>query len=146
MWKEFKEFAMRGNLIDLAVAIMVGSAFSKIVDSLVQHIMMPVISVLIGGINLQALTLRYRSIYIPYGEFLQSLVDFFIITASIFFIIKMMNRIKGNRNSSYEIQSASELDVLKEIRDLLKEEQKLKQVSITLRANKRYDHHKTNKR
>lgn len=97
MFKEFKEFAMRGNVIDLAVGIIIGAAFGKIVSSLVGDVLMPVIGLIIGGINISGLSLKIGDAVIKYGAFLQTVVDFLIIAFSIFLLVKGINRLKENR-------------------------------------------------
>ncbi|WP_044023095.1 large conductance mechanosensitive channel protein MscL [Bacillus sp. SG-1] len=127
MWKEFKEFISRGNVFDLAVAVMIGAAFSKIVESLVKDMIMPVIGILFGGVNFAGLSYRIRAEVIYYGVFIQTLVDFFLVAGSIFLMIKIFNRLRG-KGKSYEIKSSTQLEVLLEIRDLLKKMQKDKEV------------------
>ncbi|MGM0846302.1 MAG: large conductance mechanosensitive channel protein MscL [Bacillota bacterium] len=122
MFKEFKEFISRGNVFDLAVAVMIGAAFSKIVESLVKDMMMPVIGILFGGVNFAGLSYRIKAEVIYYGAFIQTLVDFFLVAASIFLMIKVFNRLRG-KGKAYEIKSATQLEVLTEIRELLKKMQ-----------------------
>ncbi|WP_421383993.1 large conductance mechanosensitive channel protein MscL [Bacillus salacetis] len=126
MWKEFKEFISRGNVFDLAVAVMIGAAFSKIVESLVKDLMMPVVGILFGGVNFAGLSYRIRAEVINYGAFIQTLVDFFLMAASIFLMIKVFNRLRG-KGKSYEIKAATQLEVLTEIREILKEMQEEKE-------------------
>lgn len=100
--KEFKEFAMRGNVIDLAVGVVIGGAFGKIVTSLVNDILMPVISTITGGVNFSELKIvlveaqseTVAEVALKYGAFLQNIVDFLIIAFSIFLVIKFMNATK----------------------------------------------------
>ncbi|RIW29605.1 large conductance mechanosensitive channel protein MscL [Bacillus salacetis] len=122
MWKEFKEFISKGNVFDLAVAVMVGAAFSKIVESLVKDLMMPVIGIMFGGINFAGLSYRIKAEVIHYGVFIQTLVDFFLVAASIFFMIKVFNKLRG-KGKTYEIKAATQLEVLMEIRELLQKMQ-----------------------
>jgi large conductance mechanosensitive channel len=91
MLKEFKEFAMRGNVLDLAVAVIIGGAFGKIVASLVDDLLMPVIGLVLGGINFSEQTLTIGVVVIKWGSFLQSIFDFLIIALVVFFIIKAAN-------------------------------------------------------
>ncbi|TYR73236.1 large conductance mechanosensitive channel protein MscL [Rossellomorea vietnamensis] len=119
MYKEFKEFISRGNVFDLAVAVMIGAAFSKIVESLVKDMMMPVIGILFGGVNFAGMSYRIKAEVIYYGAFIQALVDFFLVAASIFLMIKIFNRLRG-KGDSYEIKAATQLEVLAEIREILK--------------------------
>lgn len=92
--KEFKEFAMRGNVLDMAVGVVVGGAFSKIVTSLVSDIITPLFSILLGKANLNTLVLHVGEATINYGIFLQNVVDFLIISASIFIMIRIINQFK----------------------------------------------------
>ncbi len=121
MWSEFKLFISRGNVVDLAIAVIIGAAFGKIVESLVQDMMIPGIGILFGGINFEGLHLTIKAEVIEYGKFLQALVDFLLVAVSIFFVIKIMNRIKGG-DQPYKVKQTTNLEVLQEIRDLLKQE------------------------
>ena len=94
MLKEFREFAIRGNVIDLAVAVIIGGAFGKIVTSLVDDIIMPLIGLLIGGIDFKSLAFQIGSAKITYGAFIQNVVDFIIVAFVIFLIVRTMNRFK----------------------------------------------------
>ena len=89
--KEFKEFIARGNVIDLAVGVIVGSAFGKIVTSLVNDILMPIIGVILGGINFTSLTIRFNDATIYYGNFVQNVIDFLIVAFCIFMFVKTIN-------------------------------------------------------
>lgn len=126
MIKEFKEFISRGNVIDMAVGVIIGSAFGKIVSSLVDNVLMPAIGVLIGGINFTSLTLKINDAVISYGIFLQSIIDFLIIAASIFFMTKILNKFdkKKKEEVKVEVKKTDETLLLEEIRDLLKKETK----------------------
>lgn len=127
MWKEFKEFAMKGNVVDLAVAVIIGGAFGKIVSSLVEDIVMPIIGLLIGGIDFKDLAFKYGSAVVKYGAFLQTVVDFFIIAFSIFMAIKVAGSFKKKPQVKEEAAEAPspepEVALLTEIRDLLKQQQ-----------------------
>ena len=92
MLKEFKEFIQRGNVLDLAVGVIMGSAFGKIVTSVVNDILMPFIGVIIGGINFQSLSFKVKDATIYYGNFIQNVVDFLIVAACIFLFVKVINR------------------------------------------------------
>ncbi len=94
MLKEFRDFAMRGNVIDLAVGVIIGGAFGKIVASLVNDVLMPLIGVVVGGVNFSGLTYTIKDATINYGVFIQSIVDFVIIAFVIFYFIRTMNRMK----------------------------------------------------
>jgi large conductance mechanosensitive channel len=94
MFKEFREFAIRGNVIDLAVAVIIGGAFGKIITSLVDDIIMPLIGLLIGGVDFKSLAFQIGSAKVTYGNFVQNVVDFVIIAFVIFLIVRTMNRFK----------------------------------------------------
>ncbi len=119
MWNEFKEFIARGNVLDLAVAVIIGAAFSKIVDSLVQDMIMPIIGVLVGGVNFERLSVTIGSVVISYGKFIQTMVDFLLIALAIFLIIKTFNRIRGGKKT-YKVKPTTNVELLSEIRDILK--------------------------
>ncbi|MEZ0397136.1 MAG: large-conductance mechanosensitive channel protein MscL [Anaerolineales bacterium] len=93
MWKEFKAFILRGNVMDLAVGVIIGGAFGKIVASLVNDILMPLIGLLMGGVNFSGLAWKIGEASINYGAFLQAVVDFLIIAAAIFLMVKGINRL-----------------------------------------------------
>jgi large conductance mechanosensitive channel len=120
--KEFKEFAMKGNVVDLAVAVIIGTAFGKIVTSLVADIIMPPIGVMMGGVNFTDLKINLnQTVTWNYGNFLQVVVDFVIIALAIFFMVKVMARLKKKEiaEAKKETPLKEEL-LLTEIRDLLK--------------------------
>ena len=129
LMKEFKEFAMKGNVVDLAVGVIIGAAFGKIVSSLVADVIMPPLGLLIGGIDFSNLTVLLKqgatpdgSVYLRYGKFIQSVVDFIIVAWVIFMVIKGMNSLKRKQESAPAVPPPppkSEV-LLGEIRDLLK--------------------------
>lgn len=129
--KEFKEFAMRGNVIDLAIGIIIGGAFGKIVSSLVSDILMPPIGLLIGGVNFTDLKLTLKQadllqmtppVTINYGNFIQVIFDFMIIAFAIFMLVKAINRMKKKEEvtPAEPPRPSNEEILLTEIRDLLK--------------------------
>lgn len=118
--KEFKEFIKRGNVIDLAVAVVIGGAFSSIVNSLVNDLIMPVIGVIIGGINFTGLTLTVGKATIYYGNFLQNVINFLIIAFAIFMLVKLINKFFKKKEEKKEVVKTEEVLLLEEIRDLLK--------------------------
>ncbi|WP_066370666.1 large conductance mechanosensitive channel protein MscL [Neobacillus fumarioli] len=120
MWNEFKQFAMKGNVLDLAVGVIIGSAFGKIVSSLVQDVLMPLIGLLSGGINFTDLAIKIGGAQLKYGQFIQNVINFFIISFSIFLFIKVINHFKRKEETEKKIDKKEEL--LMEIRDLLKAE------------------------
>ena len=93
MWKEFKEFALRGNVIDLAVGVIIGAAFGKIVTALVNDIIMPIIGLFMGGLNLSSLAFTVGDAVIKWGDFLQAVIDFIIIAFIVFLMVRRMNRL-----------------------------------------------------
>ena len=125
MIKEFKEFISRGNVIDLAVGIIIGGAFSAIVSSLVKDIIMPVISIILGVLNFSDLTATVGNATITYGTFIQTIVDFILIALSVFLIIKLINKFRRKKEEEPEKapeppKPTKEELLLTEIRDLLK--------------------------
>ena len=94
MLKEFKEFAMRGNVLDLAVAVIIGGAFGKIITSLVADVLMPLIGLVLGGINFADLSFTVGAAVVKWGAFVQSILDFVIIAFVIFMIVRAMNRMQ----------------------------------------------------
>lgn len=117
MIQEFKKFILRGNVLDLAVGIIIGGAFGKIVSSLVNDILMPVIGIILGGVDFSTLSFTLKDSVINYGLFIQTTVDFLIIGTSIFILVKIINRFIPK---PAPVDSKTELKVLEEIRDLLK--------------------------
>jgi len=124
LFKEFKEFISKGNVLDLAVGVIVGGAFGKIVTSLVDDIIMPIIGLIIGGINFSGLSLKIGEATVKYGMFIQNIVNFLIIAFSIFLVVKAVNkmrRIKPEKEEPpVEPKKSNEEILLTEIRDLLK--------------------------
>ena len=94
MLKEFREFAIRGNVMDLAVAVIIGGAFGKIVTSLVNDILMPLIGLVMGGVNFSELSITVGAAVIKWGAFVQSIIDFIIIAFVIFLLVRAINRLK----------------------------------------------------
>ncbi|MGI6469750.1 MAG: large conductance mechanosensitive channel protein MscL [Syntrophomonadaceae bacterium] len=125
MWQEFKEFAMKGNVLDLAIAVIIGGAFGKIVTSLVNDLIMPLVGLLMGGLDFSGLSLQVGDAAIKYGAFIQSVVDFLIIAFSIFLVIKAVNSRKKEEEPAPEEAPvlSDEAILLAEIRDLLKTRQ-----------------------
>ncbi|WP_438268394.1 large conductance mechanosensitive channel protein MscL [Mariluticola halotolerans] len=115
MFKEFKEFALKGNMVDLAIGIVIGAAFGAIVSSLVDDVFMPVIGLIIGGVDFSALMLGPMSI----GLFINAVVKFIIIAFVLFLVVKGMNKMKKKEEAAPSAPSREEV-LLTEIRDLLK--------------------------
>ena len=128
MLKEFKTFIMRGNVMDMAVGIIIGGAFGKIITSLVNDIIMPVISILTGSVDFKHLKYviepaqgEIPELAVYYGQFIQNLVDFVIIAFSIFIMIKMINKLKAKpKVEAAPAKPSEEVVLLSEIRDELK--------------------------
>jgi len=130
MLKEFKEFAIKGNAIDMAVGIIIGAAFGKVISSLVADVVMPPIGVLVGGVDFTDLAITLKeavgntpAVTLNYGNFIQTLVDFTIIAFAIFMAVKFINRLKKKEAEAPAVipESSREELLLTEIRDLLKE-------------------------
>ncbi len=124
MLKEFREFILRGNVIDLAVAVVIGAAFSAIVTSLVNDILMPIIGMIIGGVDFSSLSIQVGSAVIAYGLFLQALVNFLLIGFALFMVVKSINNLQAHLSAKKpDLPAAPPEDVqlLREIRDILKQ-------------------------
>ena len=117
---EFKDFISRGNVVDMAVGVIIGGAFGKIVTSLVNDILMPLIGIILGGLNFSSLTIKINDAVISYGLFIQTIVDFLIIAACIFMMIKFFEKFKKKEEEVIVKTKADEVLLLEEIRDLLK--------------------------
>jgi large conductance mechanosensitive channel len=120
MLKEFRDFINRGNVIDLAVAVIIGGAFGAIVNSLVNDIIMPLVGVIIGGINFTGLAITVGEAQILYGNFIQAIVNFLIIAFVIFLIVRQINRLKKPAPPPALPAPPEDIVLLREIRDLLK--------------------------
>jgi len=129
MLKEFKEFAVKGNVVDMAVGIIIGGAFGKIITSLVGDVIMPPIGVALGGVDFSNLSIivqeaidKKPAVVISYGKFLQTIIDFLIIAFAIFMAIKAMNSLKKKEAEAAAAPAAppNQEVLLAEIRDLLK--------------------------
>jgi len=124
---EFKEFAVKGNVVDMAIGIIIGAAFGKIITSLVGDVIMPPIGVALGGVNFSNLSVVVQeaigqkpAVVISYGKFLQTIIDFTIIAVAIFMAVKVMNSLKKKEEAAPAALPNQEL-LLAEIRDLLKD-------------------------
>lgn len=122
--QEFKKFAVRGNVIDLAVAVVVGAAFNKIISSLVDNIITPTVGLLLGGINFSGLAITIGEARLSYGAFVQSVMDFLIIAFVIFVAVKAINKLRSESEKEPKKANApeppEEIKLLREIRDALK--------------------------
>ena len=123
MIKEFKAFISKGNVLDLAIAVVMGAAFGKIVSSLVENIITPIVGILLGGVNFSALSFPVEEASIQYGSFIQAVIDFLIISFAIFMFMKIANSIFRKKEEVKEvvIEVPATEQYLKEIRDLLQQ-------------------------
>ncbi len=119
---EFKTFISRGNVVDMAVGVIIGSAFGKIVTSLVNDVLMPIIGVFLGGLDFSDLSIKVGDATIKYGSFIQTIVDFLIVAFCIFMIVKLFESFKKKKEEEIEEtpKKSDEVLLLEEIRDLLK--------------------------
>ncbi|HFK1766347.1 MULTISPECIES: large-conductance mechanosensitive channel protein MscL [Bacillus] len=126
MWNEFKKFAFKGNVIDLAVGVVIGAAFGKIVSSLVKDIITPLLGMVLGGVDFTDLKITFGKSSIMYGNFIQTIFDFLIIAAAIFMFIKVFNKLTSKREEEEKEEElpepTKEEELLGEIRDLLKQQ------------------------
>ena len=129
MLKEFKDFAMKGNVVDMAVGIVIGAAFGKIVSSFVKDVLMPPIGILLGGVDFTELKMVLKeavgeaeAVTVNYGIFIQTVIDFIIIAFAIFMVVKAMNSLKKKEEaaSAAPPEPSTEVKLLTEIRDSLK--------------------------
>ena len=120
MLQEFKSFALKGNVVDLAVGVIIGVAFGKIVASLVEDVIMPLVGAVIGGVNFSGLAVTVGSATLKYGKFLQSCLDFLIIAWAIFVAVKLISRLRREEPAAPAAPPRQEV-LLEEIRDLLKQ-------------------------
>jgi large conductance mechanosensitive channel len=120
MLKEFKEFAMKGNIVDLAVAVIIGAAFGKIVTELTANIIMPVISLMMGKGGVADLSVSVGNTIFPIGKFLQAVIDFILVAFVLFLVIKAMNKFKKKEAPAPPPPTPEDIMLLREIRDALK--------------------------
>lgn len=117
--KEFKTFAVRGNVVDLAVAVIIGAAFGKIITAMVDGIIMPLLGMLLGGVNIADKSISFGNATIKWGMFLQSVIDFTIIAFAIFLMLKVINSLQ-KKPFDPAAKTPEDIVLLREIRDLLK--------------------------
>jgi large conductance mechanosensitive channel len=121
MLQEFKAFAMKGNVIDLAVAVVIGAAFGKIVSSLVDNLITPLVGIFMGGVDFTELSYTVGEAVFGYGAFIQSVIDFTIVAFVIFMVIKAINKAKGPEEEKEAAPAGpTQVELLMEIRDTLK--------------------------
>jgi large conductance mechanosensitive channel len=124
MIKEFRDFVMRGNVLDLAIAVVMGGAFGAIINSLVNDIIMPIVGVILGGVDFSTLTITVGDAVIAYGNFIQALVNFLIIALALFLVIKAINTMQRKFEKPTEAAPPAppeDIILLREIRDALKQ-------------------------
>jgi large conductance mechanosensitive channel len=125
MIKEFRDFVMRGNVLDLAVAVVMGAAFTAIINSLVNDIIMPIVGVILGGIDFSSLSITIGSAVIAYGNFLQAIVNFVLVALALFLVIKAINtaqkRFAKEKDEAAPAAPPEDILLLREIRDALKQ-------------------------
>ena len=125
-FEEFKDFIAKGNVMDMAVGVIMGSAFGKIVSSLVDNILMPIIGMIIGGVDFTGLSVTVKDATITYGVFIQNVIDFLIIAICIFAMVKALEKLSRKKEETAveeETKKDENIVLLEEIRDLLKEKQ-----------------------
>jgi len=120
MLKEFRDFAMKGNVLDLAVAVIIGGAFGKIITSLVGDVLMPIIGLLLGKVDFSGLAITIGSATITYGMFIQSVIDFLIVAFCIFLMVQQLQRFKKKEPPAATPEIPADVKLLTEIRDLLR--------------------------
>jgi len=120
MWKDFKAFVLKGNVLDLAIAVVIGGAFGAIVTSLVNDIIMPLVGIILGGIDFAALSIQVGSATVLYGKFIQAIVNFLIIAFVIFLVMRAMVKLKKQEAPAPPPGPTAQEKLLTEIRDLLK--------------------------
>ncbi len=119
MIKEFKEFISRGNAIDLAIGVIIGAAFGGIINSIVADLLMPLIGIIIGGINFSALSVTVGGAVLPYGKLIQAIINFLIIAFVLFLLVKSINKFKSKEEEA-PAPPTKDQELLTEIRDILK--------------------------
>lgn len=121
MWNDFKEFIARGNVLDLAVAVILGVAFGAIITSLVDDIIMPLIGIVLGGVDFSGLSFQVRDATVAYGNFIQALINFLIIAFVIFWLVRVAERFQKKEEPAAPAITTEE-QLLAEIRDLLQQQ------------------------
>jgi large conductance mechanosensitive channel len=122
MLEEFRQFINRGNVIDLALAVIIGGAFGAIINSLIDDIIMPLVGLLLGGVDLTQLSLQVGEAVVAYGHFIQAVVNFVVISGAVFFAVRSYNKLREEEEErEAPPEPSAEAQLLTEIRDLLKE-------------------------
>ncbi len=122
MIKEFKEFINKGNVMDMAVGVIIGTAFGAIVTSLVNDIIMPVVGMITGGVDVSGLSVKVGDAVLTYGNFIQAIINFLIIALAIFFMVKGVNKLTRKKKEEEKPAKPDDVKLLEEIRDLLKKQ------------------------
>ena len=142
MLKEFRKFISKGNVVDLAVGVVVGGAFSKIVSSLVNDIIMPIIGIIIGGIDFSNISIKFKDATINIGMFIQNIIDFLIISFCIFLVVKELNKLsdltkkkKEEEKKAEEPKVSEEILLLREINESLKKQSKSLNKNVKKKIN-----------
>lgn len=120
---EFKSFALKGNVMDLAVGVIIGAAFGKIIDSLVSDIVMPILGIFIGGVDFTTLSFGVNDTMVMYGNFLQAIFNLLVVAFALFVLIKALNRMRREKKTEKNpdpVETPEDIALLTEIRDLLK--------------------------
>jgi large conductance mechanosensitive channel len=119
---EFREFALRGNVVDMAVGVVLGAAFNAIVQALVNNIIMPIIGGLTAGVDFSKLAVKIGSVDLTYGAFISAVLNFFLVALAVFFLVKVINKVRSLSSAEEKEEPAgpTEVELLTEIRDLLK--------------------------
>jgi large conductance mechanosensitive channel len=120
MLKEFKDFAMKGNVVDLAVGVVIGAAFGAIVGAMVDHIIMPIVGMITGGVNFDTLSVKVGSAELKYGMAITAIVKFLAIAMFLFLVVKAMNASKKKEAAAEPPPTPEDIALLREIRDALK--------------------------
>lgn len=123
LWDDFKKFLFQGDLVAVAVAFVLGLAFKSIVDSVVNDLMMPMVGIVVGKASFADLTLEINDAVIRYGAFITAVINFLIIGATLFVVVKTYEKLRSLRSAAEKAADPTELDVLAEIRDLLRDQQ-----------------------
>jgi large conductance mechanosensitive channel len=122
MIKEFKEFINKGNVMDMAVGVIIGAAFGAIVTSLVNDIIMPLVGFITGGVDVSGLSVKVGDAVLTYGNFIQAIINFLIIALAIFFMVKGVNKLTRKKKEEEKPAKPDDVKLLEEIRDLLKKQ------------------------
>ena len=119
---EFKDFISKGNIIDMAIGVVIGNSFKAIISALVDNIIMPLIGLVLGGKNFSSLSITYKDAVIEYGIFIQNVIDFLIVAVCLFITLKVITTLGSLRKKKEEPKKSDEVLLLEEIRDLMKEQ------------------------